>query len=166
MVEQVIRKVPARYRGDHAVRLPPLHGPYFDGSGKRLESFLLSPGDTLMVWEQEVKGQTFLLNDNGAEWLGYGHVVKPEHQEALAGKSEQEQAEILSALRYQFHSPRSDFQALESEAIPGPPAQAPQGESVSVPTNPTSDQAVSGASGSDTETSASSGGVESEGVVA
>ena len=120
MAKQLVRKVPARYVGEQSVRLPQMHGPYFDAEGKRLTKLVLSPGDTLMVYEQEVRGQTFLLDDaTGAEFLGYGRVVKPEHQAEIADKSDEEQAEILSAIGYQFHQPRSDF----VEVVPALPAQ-------------------------------------------
>jgi hypothetical protein len=104
-------KIPARYIGQHEVVLSKQGGPYFDGSGARLTDFVLRPGSTLLMNEEEVLGSTFLLDPRHlapAENLGPGRVVKPEHK----GLSDAELAE----LGYQFHTGRSDFEAIKVTA--------------------------------------------------
>lgn len=106
-----MRKIAARYIGQHEVVLSKLGGPYVDASGARLSERVLRPGDTLMVNEPEVLGETWLHDPRHikpSENLGSGRVVKPEHQ----GLSDDE----LSVLGYQFHAGRSDFEVLKNTA--------------------------------------------------
>ncbi len=111
--------------GEHVVILSDMHGPYYDAAGKRRATNRLSPGETLMIYEQELRGQTFVLGEDGAEWLGCGRVVKPEHRD----KSDEE---LLGVLGYQFHAPRSDFAEIES-APPDDKKEEKAGERAQTP---------------------------------
>ena len=116
-------KVPARYIGPHPVVLGAFGGPYYDAAGRPLASLYLAYGDTLMMPEGEIRGETYIVTTQGAEYLGTGKVVKEEH----AGLS----ASTLADLGYQFHQGRPDFAEIVSElaAAPEPePEPAPEVE--------------------------------------
>lgn len=101
------RTIPARFIGAHPVLLDAGGGPYFDASGVRRETLLLSPGETLRIYPQEAYGQTLLWTRTGNPpcWtLGYGQVVLEDH----AALSDAE----LAAAGYEFQSGRADFEPL------------------------------------------------------
>jgi len=105
----MVDKVPARYIGEHQVRLAGFGRPYFDGDGKPLKELLLNTGDTLMIHPEEAYGKTLyraLGSNQEPEFLGYGKVVKPEHVSI-------EDRDLID-LGYQFHGGRSDFEPLKS----------------------------------------------------
>lgn len=105
-------KVAARYVGEHEVQLFKHGGPYYDADGKRLEEMTLRKGDTLMINPQELHGMTWLIDprlEKDPLQLGVGRVVLPEDQ----GKS----AEELSAIGYQFHKGRQDFEPVVVQSI-------------------------------------------------
>lgn len=100
-------KVPALYIGEHQVRLSTFGRPYFDGDRKPLSNLLLSNGDTLMVYPEEVYGKTLFRAPGSQlepEFLGLGRIVKPEHNDL----SERD----LVDTGYIFHMPRNDFEPL------------------------------------------------------
>lgn len=116
-------KIPARYIGKHTVVLRPLDGPFLNGAGEKLTSLILYPGDTLLMPETEILGQTFLvdLRRDGApaRHLGAGRVVLPEHD----GLSD----DALYALGYEFQEGRADFEPCDPlsavvATIDAPPA--------------------------------------------
>lgn len=111
-------KVAARYVGAQTLLLSKYGGPYFDGDGHRRASLLLSPGDTLMVEEEEITGCTWLhdpRHEQDSVKLGLGRVVKPEH----AALSDDERA----AIGYQLHEP-SGLWEYETPPQAVQPAQA------------------------------------------
>lgn len=106
-------KVPARYIGEHSILLSPHGRPYFDASGKPLQSLALRKGDTLYINEGEARGESW-LHDPAPEkeslWLGTGKRVLPEH----AGLSPEEH----EALGYSWHQGRPDFEEITSDGKP------------------------------------------------
>ena len=119
------RKIAARYIGDHPLTLPKEFAPYRDGDGKALSTLSLYPGDTLMMPETEVLGQTF-LEDPRAErdtlWLGPGRVILPADQD----KSPEE----LGQIGYSFHEGRPDFEPVGTGV---PPEEPPPGHTAPLP---------------------------------
>lgn len=117
---------PARYVGHEPVRLLPRPGGYLDGDGRLrtgADALLLKPGETLMLPEPELRGQTFLTDPTGlaaeAEWLGVGFTPLPEH----AGLTRVDLIGLRFPARggirqYEFHDGRSDFQEVDA---PWPP---------------------------------------------
>ncbi|MBF6588934.1 MAG: hypothetical protein IVW57_00200 [Ktedonobacterales bacterium] len=103
--------VPARYVGPHPVRISRQHGAVRSHEGKNVAGHTLRPGDIVMLPETEVRGHTYLFDPRGQrdpEYLGAGHVVKPEH----AGLSRDE----LVAMGYEFQEGRSDFEPYDPHA--------------------------------------------------
>lgn len=102
----ILRKIiPARYIGD-GTALQPRSKPYLDADGKRLKSLQLQTGDTIMMDEAEVIGQTYLFDSAGKQdplYLGAGHKILPEHKDL----TREEIAKI-----YEFHIGREDFEPL------------------------------------------------------
>lgn len=108
-----IRKIPARYIGQHAVGLNPAMGPYFYADGTRKTDLTLSTGEVILMPETEVLGQTFLRDSNdNLLYLGAGKCRLPEH----VGLSDEELTQ--SGFLYEHHMGRSDFIPLEVEAQP------------------------------------------------
>ncbi len=104
-------KIKARYIGSYAVTLKDATG-VLDGDGKPVTTGLLVYGDTLMMSEEEVRGQTFRADLNGVLISqGAGRVIAPED----AGLSYDE----LLRAGYSFHMGRSDFEVVE-EPAPAP----------------------------------------------
>ncbi|HZU01520.1 MAG TPA: hypothetical protein VFA10_17765 [Ktedonobacteraceae bacterium] len=119
-------KIPARYIGEHTLKLGSYGGPYYDGEGNLRDSLLLHTGDTLMMEEHEIRGDTYLFDPRGeapTQFLGTGRVVKPEH----AGLRDAELAQV----GYQFCAGRPDFQ----EIVPGAPGSPRGGVSAYVAQN-------------------------------
>lgn len=114
-----VKKVPARYIGTTPFELSPNGRPYFDGDGQPLKSLELHSGDVVMWEAHNVLGQTHLRQKaSGKRWfLGYGHVVLPEHQHLSADE--------LSVLGYEFDEGRPDLEPVH------PPAPEPQPVEVS-----------------------------------
>ena len=109
------QNVAARYIGPAGLRLSNALGPYLDAHGQRRTNLYLTPGDTLMLPDVEVLGQTYLFDPksiNDPLWLGVGRVVLPEH----ATLSERE----LAVLGYEFHAGRSDFEPMPLDAATTP----------------------------------------------
>lgn len=107
MSRPTLGKVPARYIGQHEVQLAKFGAPYFDADGKPLKSLILRHGDTLMVNEGEVRGESWLHDPQRLReslHLGSGKKVLPEH----AGLSPEE----WEALGYEHHSGRTDFEEI------------------------------------------------------
>lgn len=107
--------IPARYVGGHAVLLAEHQGPHYDANGVELTSNLVRPGDTLMMPETEVLGETMFEDtpDTGRlRSLGPGRVY-------LDDKHAQLDPDELSALGYRFFLGRPDFEAI----VPEPPAR-------------------------------------------
>lgn len=101
------QKIPARYTGAAGMRLSKTLGPYFDANGQRITNHFLEPGDTLMLPDTEVLGQSYLFDPQGKReplWLGVGRVALPED------KDKDERA--LAILGYEFHTGRTDFEPL------------------------------------------------------
>lgn len=104
---------PARYVGEHPVRISRQHGPVHasDASAARLErrdGSLLRHSETLLLPAAEVYGQSYLYDPRGERdplALGVGRCVLPEH----AGLSPEE----LSAVGYEFQEGRSDFEPVQ-----------------------------------------------------
>jgi hypothetical protein len=110
------KKIPARYIGGHTVQLPAGLGPFYNIDGTRRTSLLLETGDTLMMPETEIIGQTYLFDPRGQTdplHLGAGKRVLPEH----VGLDDRE----LSLLGYEFHQGRPDFEPV----VEAEPTQAP-----------------------------------------
>ncbi len=109
--------IPARYIGIHPVELAPGKPHYnIDGTRRGIEDNTLSPGDTIMMTDEDVLGKTLLFDPHGVRdpvQLGIGRVILPEHQ----GKSLEE----LGLLGYEWHEGRPDFRALADEAAIEPP---------------------------------------------
>ena len=107
-------KIPARYIGGHQLLLAGFQGPHYDGDGNRLSSLVVSPGDTLMMEEHEIRGQTYKFDPRGNDdplFLGYGsHIVLPEHEDLSD--------EVLQAIGYQFHQGRPDFEEYTPQTQP------------------------------------------------
>lgn len=103
---------PARYRGEHPVRISRQHGAVHacdeQGTrGKRRDGSLLHTDETILLPMTEVYGQTYLFDPHGERpplFLGAGRCVLPEH----AGLSD----EALNAQGYEFQEGRSDFTPL------------------------------------------------------
>ena len=120
-VARTPQKIPARYIGPVGKRLSKALGPYFDASGTRRTKHFLNPGDTLMLPDVEVLGQTYLFDPKGEKaplWLGVGRVVLPQHQQT----SERD----LAILGYEFHAGRSDFEPLAISTPVVTPQPQPQ----------------------------------------
>lgn len=117
------KKIPAEYIGAYPVQFPAPLGPYFNANGERLTDLVISKGDTIMMPEVEILGQTFFRTRSENEpdlHLGAGKVVKVEH----AHLSHEE----LLALGYEFHAGRPDFRPVpvveqQQPATPPPPVQ-------------------------------------------
>lgn len=110
-----MKKVAARYIGEYPVVLKEGQGRLMDGYNKPLTSNLLNPGDTLMLPDTELLGQTYkrrMKGDAQPEFLGAGRIILPEH----AGCGEEE----LALLGYEFHEGRSDFTPLSLDALVEP----------------------------------------------
>jgi hypothetical protein len=105
--------IPARFLGPSSVRLRSRTEPYLDGDGNPRSSLVLYPGDTLMMPDVEVLGQTYKRNpinpDADYVWLGPGHVVLPDHEGCTAVE--------LRTLGYEFHLGRPDFEPIIRETI-------------------------------------------------
>lgn len=118
------KKIPAKYIGMHPVTLGGA-GPYYNIDGTRKTDLTLSHGDTIMMEEREVLGQSFKFDPKGQLDpldLGAGRVVLPEH----AHLSDEE----LALLGYEHHQGRRDFIPLETleaqQSIPPPQEQTPE----------------------------------------
>lgn len=109
--------VPARYVGIHPVELAPGKPHYnIDGTRRGITDNTLSPGDTLMMTDEDVLGKTILEDPHGVRdpvQLGIGRVILPEHQ----GKSLEE----LGLIGYVWHAGRPDFEPINSDASIEPP---------------------------------------------
>lgn len=110
--------VPARYIGIHPVELGSgkIHW-NIDGTRRKRDENTLSPGDTIMMTDEDVLGKTILEDphhNNMPIQLGIGRVVLPEHQ----GKSLEE----LDQLGYVWHSARPDFIPINPDASIEPPS--------------------------------------------
>jgi hypothetical protein len=104
-------QIPARYIGHFDITLSKLGGPYYNGNGQRLTDFVIHPGDTLMMGDEEILGFTMLLDprhEQPARKLGVGRVVLDQDK----GLSDQE----LLLKGYQFHTGRSDFEPIKITA--------------------------------------------------
>lgn len=115
--------VPARYVGEFAVRLSKVSGPRLDGDGNVRKTDLIEPGDTLLVPDVEVLGQTFFFDrrTQETEFLGAGRVLKP-GDEALSYAS-------LVGKGYEFHEGRADFEPIgPTSASPIRPASTEEAE--------------------------------------
>lgn len=105
-------KLPARYIGSYPVLLKEGQGRMYDGYGKPLTTNLLNHGDTLMIADTELLGQTYKRRSKGSDqvdYLGAGRIVLPEH-EGLPDD------ELVGVHGYQFHEGRSDFVPLSLDA--------------------------------------------------
>lgn len=114
--------IPARYKGEHEIKLSEYSGPYLNGDGLPLRDLLLRPGAVIMMSEDEVIGHTLLTDprrEKDPEYLGSGRVIKDEHQ----GKNLQE----LIVLGYQFHDGRPDFEPVEPAVAPAAPRKKKEG---------------------------------------
>ena len=151
-------KIPARYIGGHQLVLAGYQGPHYDGNGNRLTSLVISPGDTLMMEQHEIRGMSYKFDPRGIDdplLLGYGsHIVLPEHQ----GLPD----EMLEALGYSFHTGRIDFEEIVPETQPE--GQQVPAESETVKDTAPAQSTPESQSGEPTGASASGGQVESEGV--
>lgn len=109
--------IPARYIGSYPVQLKKELGPYKNIDGSVRTELTLEHGDTLMMPDVEVLGQTLFLpeNSNIQEFLGAGRVVKPEH----ADLSEKE----LQLAGYSHQMGRADFEPVEA-SLPTPKQDA------------------------------------------
>ena len=112
-------KVPARYVGPHSVLLSSAGGPYHDAEGRRLETLLLRPGDTLCIYDHEAFGQTLKWdpsNNLPPLWLGPGRIVLPEHAAEARDADGNPRGPLsddeLGAAGYEFQAARSDFEPL------------------------------------------------------
>lgn len=84
----------------------------YDGYGKPLTTNLLNPGDTLMIPDTELLGQTYKRRSKGddrVDYLGAGRIVLPEHIHLS-------DEELIGVHGYQFHEGRSDFIPLSLDA--------------------------------------------------
>lgn len=148
-----VNKIPARYIGEHEVLLPYERGPYFDGNGHPLQPSIMNAstgekvlglhyGDTIMMPDVEVLGQTYLINQQTGKalHLGAGRKILKEHQ----GKSLEE----LVAMGYEFQEGRKDFAPLEMSVAALPIQQIPQPvtpvEAVEAPVDPVEAMMTSG----------------------
>lgn len=128
-------KIPARYISEREVILPAERGPYFDGYGQPLKPLLqdsvfkqpvygLRYGDTLMMPDTEILGQTFFVNPETGMTLhlGAGRRILKEHQ----GLSLDELVNMKPA-HYEFMDGRSDFEVFNLTASNSPekPVEAP-----------------------------------------
>ena len=151
-------KIPARYIGGHQLVLAGYQGPHYDGNGNRLTSLVISPGDTLMMEQHEIRGMSYKFDPRGIDdplLLGYGsHIVLPEH-EGLPD-------EMLEALGYSFHTGRADWEEIISETQ-SEEQQTPAKSEAVKDTAPA--QSMPESQSSDPVGASESGGqVESEGV--
>jgi len=97
-------KIPAQYIGTDEVYLEDLTN-LRDGSGNPLTKSTLSTGDTLMMEDFDVLGETYIYDaDNNPTYLGTGRVILPQD----AGLTDQQ----LAQRGYRFSSGRSDFIAI------------------------------------------------------
>lgn len=113
-----LAKVPARYVGAHKGLLQAANGPYEDATGRRLESLLIGPGDTLRVYPAECWGDTLKWDPTGNSqpvYLGFGRVLLEQHAHPtdedgtpLPPYTEAE----LAALGYEFRLPSALWEAL------------------------------------------------------
>src|SRR2546427_9986989 len=104
-------KIPARYTGLMAVSLVAGLGPYFNGDGSQRSSLTLNPGDEIMMEAADIIGKTILYDPAGGKdplSLGVGHIVLPRHASLTREK--------LTALGYEFHAGRSDFEEIIAPA--------------------------------------------------
>lgn len=111
------QKVPARYVGDQE-KLLSGDEPHHDGDGNPWSVMVtnsldkrpdlgIRPQDTIMVYPQEVYGQTYKHDRVGnaeSMWVGLGKVCLAQD----AGKTEDE----LRAIGYDFHEKRRDMEPL------------------------------------------------------
>lgn len=107
-------KIACTYVGEHQVQLFPQGGPYFDKDGQMIVNTVISKGQTLMMEDSEVLGYTLLQdlrNESEPIYLGVGRVVLPQDE----GKSDEE----LSAMGYQFHTGRTDFEPYQQPSTAG-----------------------------------------------
>lgn len=107
-----IEFVPARYTGYGIIDLTTTgRKEWFNIDGSKRTDMSVSHGDTLMMPDYEVLGQTFLNLKGGKQlYLGAGKLVRKEDE----GKSEEE----LKAIGYEFHEGRSDFTLVDVAAAP------------------------------------------------
>lgn len=104
--------IPARYIGNYPVSLPKGRR-FYNVDGTPRTSLMLEYGDELMMPDAEIIGQTILhdpTRQTTPQHLGVGHVVKPEHASLSP--------EGLAELGYEFHSGRTDFQAIPIDTSP------------------------------------------------
>lgn len=123
-----------RYVGTFAVYLEKTSKPYRNADGAFLDlvevrpgawKYVLAPGDTLLVPEDEALGITYLVDPRGEQEpvkLGSGLCLIPEHQ----GRNWQELIDVRFTYGsekantgiwcYEFHMPRADFEPLEPDA--------------------------------------------------
>src|SRR5437764_11588552 len=104
-------QIPARYIGHSDITLSKLGEPYYDADGQRLTDFVIHPGETLMMNDEEILGFTMLLDPRHelpAQKLGVGRVILDQDK----GLSTQD----LQLKGYQFHTGRSDFESVKNTA--------------------------------------------------
>jgi hypothetical protein len=108
-------KIRARYIGGYAVTLKDATG-VLDGDGKPLTTGLLVYGDTLMMSEEDILGQTFFAHPRTGvlESQGAGRTVKPEHTDL----NWTDNYDDLLRLGYSYHEGRSDFEVVVEEPAP------------------------------------------------
>lgn len=127
-------KIAARYIGDYPVVLKEGQGRLYDGDGNPLTSNLLNPGQTLMMNDTEVLGQTYKRPTRGqgeATFLGVGRVILPEHASRTA--------EELDLLGYEFHEGRSDFVEEKAPTAQDTSSKGRRSSASSLPTSTTSE---------------------------
>ncbi len=96
--------IAARYIGTEDVTLPD-NVNYLDGNGNPFTKSILQNGDTLMMNDFDILGQTLLKDSTGnVQVLGLGRVILPADQ----GLSD----DALAAKGYLFSNGRTDFVAV------------------------------------------------------
>ncbi len=129
-------KIPVRYIGAYPVTLKDPTG-VLDGQGRPLTTGLLEYGDTIMMEETEILGETLFEYIRGKgllKSLGPGRIILPEHVHAADDPA------ALEQLGYHFHMGRSDFEPLldepviEEETPPAKPAKSTKSTSAETKT--------------------------------
>ena len=142
-VDPMTREVPARYVGEYPVYLKPGLRRYRDGYGQPFKAtrrvnpvteevesvYLLAYGDTLMMPEIEVCGQTLLVDPSGNRqplWLGAGFAPLPEHAHLSASDAAGLRFMAPDGIYrfYEVHEGRPDFTLFDPAASDESAAEA------------------------------------------
>lgn len=126
-------KIPVRYIGAYPVTLKDPAG-VLDGNGRPITTGLLEYGDTLMMEDTEVLGETlfeYMRGKGVLQSLGAGRVILPEHASAADNPAQLEQ------LGYHFHTGRTDFEPIVNEPVAE--EEAPPTKSTKLPRSNTAE---------------------------